>query len=176
MSYFKIENKEGFILQLQRMLRDISFLINDDASVGLTGIYDDRTRRGVEEFQRSNNIEVTGNVDYETWQSINSAHARLISDNSVPRAVSIFPKHSGYELIPNTEDAILYVLQYMLSEISLNDEAMGTVEITGVYDEATVNAIRRFKQRNLIGNGDTVDAYTLNRIFDEYEKIISGDQ
>jgi peptidoglycan hydrolase-like protein with peptidoglycan-binding domain len=91
----------------------------------------------------------------------------------VPRAVSIFPKYSGYEIIPDKEDGILYVLQYMLSEIALNDEKMGVVAPTGVYDEATVRAIRQFKRRNLLSDTDNVDVETLNRIFDEYERIIS---
>ena len=113
-------------------------------------------------------------VDYDTWQSINASHIKYVEDNSVPRAVSIFPKYSGYELIPDKEDGILYVLQYMLGEIALNDEKMGVVEKTGVYDEATVNAIRQFKRRNMMDDTATVDVKTLNRIFDEYERIISS--
>ena len=174
MAYTDIRDEEGFILQLQRMLRDINFLEYDDASVGLSGIYDSRTQYAVMEFQKENNIPPTGVVDYDTWQSINASHIKYVEDNSVPRAVSIFPKYSGYEIIPDKEDGILYVLQYMLGEIALNDEKMGVVEKTGVYDEATVNAIRQFKRRNMMDDTDTVDVKTLNRIFDEYERIISS--
>ena len=174
MAYTDIRDEEGFILQLQRMLRDINFLEYDDASVGLSGIYDSRTQYAVMEFQKENNIPPTGVVDYDTWQSINASHIKYVEDNSVPRAVSIFPKYSGYELIPDKEDGILYVLQYMLGEIALNDEKMGVVPKTGVYDEATVNAIRQFKRRNMMDDTATVDVKTLNRIFDEYERIISS--
>ena len=68
---------------------------------------------------------------------------------------------------------MLYVIQYMLSEISLNDEAMGKIEMTGVYDIPTVNAVRRFKRRNLMDDNPLLDVMTLNRIFDEYEASIS---
>ena len=104
---------------------------------------------------------------------INFAHINLINDNSVPRAVSIFPRYSGYEINEGSKDAVLYVIQYMLSEISLNDESMGKIEMTGVYDSATVNAVRRFKRRNLMDDTSLLDVMTLNRIFDEYEAIIS---
>ena len=173
MAYININDDRGFILQLQRMLRDISFLNYDDASLGLSGIYDSRTQYAVMEFQKENGIPATGIVDYDTWQSVNTVHGNFVKDNSVPRAVSIFPKYSGYEIIPDKEDGILYVLQYMLSEIAINDEKMGVIAPTGVYDEATVKAIRQFKRRNLLSDTDTVDVETLNRIFDEYERIIS---
>jgi len=176
MSYLDIANEESFILQLQRMLRDISFLNYDDSSVGLTGIFDSRTQYAVIEFQKENGLPQSGKVDFETWQSINLAHINLIKDNSVPRAVSIFPRYSGYEISEGSRDGVMYVLQYMLSEISIRDEAMGDVAITGVYDTQTSDAIRHFKRRNLMDDTTAVDVETLNRIFDEYERIMSGDE
>ena len=59
MAYININDDRGFILQLQRMLRDISFLNYDDASLGLSGIYDSRTQYAVMEFQKENGILIT---------------------------------------------------------------------------------------------------------------------
>ena len=174
MSYLDITDERNFILQIQRMLRDISYFNYDDASQGITGIYDTATKHSVTAFQRDMGLTPTGKVDIETWEILNTVHSSTLDDVSVPRAVHIFPMYSSYEILPDSRDTIIYVLQHMLNEISVNDENGGIVEMTGVYDKATQNAIYAFKRRNLMDDTSVIDVATLNRIFDEYEIIISS--
>jgi len=174
MSYLDITDERNFILQIQRMLRDISYLNFDDSSQGITGIYDAATRHSVTAFQRDMGLSPTGRVDIETWEILNTVHSSALDDARVPRAVHIFPMYSSYEILPESKNSIIYVLQHMLNEISVNDEGGGVVEMTGVYDKATQNAIYAFKRRNLLDDTDVIDVRTLNRLFDEYEIIISS--
>ncbi len=174
MSYLDITDEKNFILQIQRMLRDIAYLNYDDSTQGVTGIYDTATRHSVTAFQRDMGLSPTGKVDIETWEILNTVHSSTLNDVSVPRAVHIFPKYSTYEILPESKDSIIYVLQHMLNEISVNDESGGIVEMTGVYDKATQNAIYAFKRRNLMDDTNVIDVDTLNRLFDEYEIIISS--
>ena len=173
MSYLDLTDERNFIIQVQRALRDINYINYEDASIGLTGIYDPSTRYAVMRFQKDMGLAPTGTVDKETWDMISSVQLTTIKDNSVPRAVSLFPKYSGYEILKDSRDGVLYVLQYMLKEIELLDDRMQSVAITGIYDEETRDAIRRLKRRNLLDDNDTIDAETLNRLFDEYEMIMS---
>ena len=76
--------------------------------------------------------------------------------------------------MPDTENSIIYVLQHMLNEISVNDERGGALEMTGIYDKATQDAVYAFKRRNLLDDTSVIDVATLNRLFDEYEIIISS--
>ncbi|MBQ8566103.1 MAG: peptidoglycan-binding protein [Clostridia bacterium] len=174
MSYLDITDEKNFILQIQRMLRDISYLNYDDASQGITGVYDTATRHSVTAFQRDMGLAPTGKVDTETWEILSSVHSNTINDASVPRSVYIFPRYSSYEILPDTKNSIIYVLQHMLNEISVNDESGGALEMTGIYDKATQDAVYAFKRRNLLDDTSVIDVATLNRLFDEYEIIISS--
>ncbi|MBQ9743622.1 MAG: peptidoglycan-binding protein [Clostridia bacterium] len=174
MAFYDINNEKNFILQIQRMLRDIRYLSYDDASQGVTGIYDPATRHAIMRFQREMGLSPTGRVDIETWEILNSSHSSALYDASVPRAVHIFPMYSDYVILPDSQDTIVYVLQHMLNEITVNDESSGYIEMTGIYDKPTENAVMKFKRRNLLGTSPDVDVTTLNRIFDEYEVLISS--
>ena len=61
----------------------------------------------------------------------------------------------------------------MLTQISSLYDELEAVEITGLYDEETQDAIRIFKRKNLIDDTPIIDAATLNLLFDEYEYVIS---
>ena len=173
MAFLDITDTGSFVLQIQRMLRDIRYLIYDDSSVGITGVYDPATRHAVMRFQQDMGLSPTGRVDIETWETLNSVHSSTLFDSSVPRAVHMFPMYSSYEILPDSKDTLVYVLQHMLNEITVNDDTSDKIEMTGVYDKATMEAISLFKQRNLLDSTPSVDVATLNKLFDEYEIVIS---
>ena len=175
MKFIDLTNQENYVLQVQRMLRDINYYAYDDASLGITGIYDTPTRLSVMSFQRDMGISPSGRVDIETWEALNSTHLTLIEENASPRAVHLFPTRSGYEILPETEEGIIYTLQYMLNEISINDSSQPELIMTGAYDIPTQSAVKSFKRRHLLGNDSILDTRTLNRIFDDYEAVISSD-
>ena len=176
MSYIDLTNTENYVLQIQRMLRDINYYTYDDASLGITGIYDTPTRIAVMRFQEDMGIKPSGKTDIETWEALNSVHQSVLDESSYPRAVFLFPTRSGYEILPETENGIIYTIQYMLNEISVNDERTEELKMTGIYDAQTQNAVKAFKQRHLMGSSAQLDTATINRIFDEYESVISSDE
>lgn len=176
MSFIDLTNKENYVLQVQRMLRDLNFYTYDDASLGITGIYDTPTRISVMSFQKDMGIRPSGIIDVETWEALNSTHLALLEDTGYPRAVYLFPTKAGYEILPESEIGIIYTIQYMLNEISQNGKDADELEMTGIYDIPTQNAVRAFKLRSLMGGDTVLDVRTLNRIFDEYEAIISSDE
>ena len=66
MSYIDLTNTENYVLQIQRMLRDINYYTYDDASLGITGIYDTPTRIAVMRFQEDMGIKPSGKTDIES--------------------------------------------------------------------------------------------------------------
>ncbi len=176
MSYYDITDEKIFISAIQRMLRDINYMSYDDASVGITGVYDAQTRSFVMAFQRDMGLSQTGVVDLETWEILSSVHEAVLEDEAAPRAVHLFPKYSSYDIVPDVKNDLLYVIQYMLRETGAQGGAGADLVLTGIYDAKTRNAIRDFKRRNLLDDSTVIDTETLNRLFDEYEIIISSDK
>ena len=174
MSYIDLTSRENAVLQIQRMLRDINYYYYDDTGLGVTGIYDTPTRLAVMSFQRDMGITPSGRVDIETWEMLNSSHIAILNERNGPRSVYLFPTRGGYEIVPESENGIIYTLQYMLNEISIKNDEGGTLQMTGKYDTQTQNGVRAFKRRHLLGDNTVLDTPTLNRIFDEYEAVISA--
>ena len=59
MSYFDLRNEENAIMYIQRMLRDLDYFSNDTSSITVDGIYSDRTRNAVKEFQEAYELDAT---------------------------------------------------------------------------------------------------------------------
>ena len=63
----------------------------------------------------------------------------------------------------------------MLNEISNHHDEMEKIEINGIYDNQTVNAIKSLQRKNLIDSNGIIDPKTLNILSDEFERLNSRD-
>jgi len=175
MALFNSLEDEGFVLQIQQILRDLNFLEGGVGRVGVDGIYDEGTRGEVMLFQEKYGLPKTGSVDFETWELLNRVWQLRTSEEALARAVYILPRFEQYEIQPFAKDNALYIIQHMLETISRDYEDIA-LELNGVYDEATQDAIRSFKRKNLLDDTAVIDAKTFNRLADEYERINSRSQ
>ena len=172
MAYFNITNDAYAIMQIQRILRDLELLENEYSSVPISGVYDDETRGAVVAFQSKYDLQPTGIVDYDTWQLLHSVHKATEFERRGPRMVRLVPDRGGFAIYPDQIDDIIYVIQYMLSTISIHYDDFGTLAYTGIYDENTQNAIKSFQRKNLLDANGIIDGPTLEALFDEYEGTI----
>lgn len=175
MALFNSLDDRNFILQIQRILRDLNFIDGGVGRVGLDGIYDDGTKNEVMLFQEKYGLIPSGIVDEETWELLNKVWEIRKQGNELARAVYVLPRFEGYEILPNAKDNALYIIQHMLETISRDYEDI-EVELTGVYDSATQEAIKIFKRKNLLEDTANIDARTFNHLADEYERINSRSQ
>lgn len=175
MALFNSLNDEGFVLQIQRILRDLNFIDGCVGKVGVDGVYDDGTRNEVMLFQEKYGLAPTGIVDYETWELLNKVWQVRLDENEKARAVYILPRFENYQIQPFARDNAIYVIQHMLETISRDYEGI-IVELNGIYDKDTQDAIRLFKRKNLLDDTGVIDATTFNRLADEYERINSRSQ
>ena len=176
MAFFNALDERNFIVQIQRILRDLNFIENQNGMVGIDGIYDNGTREAVKDFQKKYGIEPTGIVDSATWALLHTVWELKQESESLARAVYILPRFEGYEILPYARDNVLYIIQHMLEVISTDYEELEGIELNGVYDTKTQNAIKIFQRKNLLDDTGIIDATTFNRLADAYEQVNSQNQ
>ncbi len=173
MSYYDLRNQKNAILQVQRILRSLDFYENGISRVKPDGIFGQDTRNLVIEFQSKYGLTPTGIVDYETWQLLHSIDEARRDATKIARAVHIFPMYENYEILPNARDDSIFVIQYMLNEILNDHDDISQLEINGVYDLPTQNAIKILQRKALSESAPKIDADVFNLLADEYERLNS---
>ena len=81
--------------------------------------------------------------------------------------------YENYEILPNARDDSIFVIQYMLNEILNDHDDISQLEINGVYDLPTQNAIKILQRKALSESAPKIDADVFNLLADEYERLNS---
>ena len=81
---YNVSVKEEAIKELQKYLYELEGLTNPPNP---TGIYDDRTRESVVEFQSKNGLPVSGASDMETFDLIYQEYRRTLEKRNAERLV-----------------------------------------------------------------------------------------
>jgi len=81
------------VLELQFYLNDIAKNNPGIPAVLPSGIFDQQTQNAISEFQRIFNLTVTGEADYETWNTIRREHSMAIHNINTPGSVFCFPQN-----------------------------------------------------------------------------------
>lgn len=176
MAYYSTERKEAPILEIQQILRNIECFEDGRSSIRLTGTYNEETRQGVGRFQEKYGLPVTGNVDSATWLVLQAVDRATRDAQALARAVYLLPRDPEYAIYPGTRDDAVYIIQHMINVISQEYDAIPPLEFSGIYDEATENAVKEFQRINLLESSGILDNNTFNRLADEYERINSYNQ
>lgn len=139
-------------------------------SVAITGVFDEQTRERVIAFQKTMNLQPTGAVDRETFDLLMSNLFGIL-DTLPPESVylpSIRWPGVVYEL--GHESPAVYIIQEMLSYISLIIPTIPYMEPNGVYDEKTQQAVKAFQNVQNIEPTGIVDENTWNSIIKIYRQ------
>lgn len=140
------------------------------SQIAITGYFDEQTRNAVIEFQKTVNLEPTGVVDRETYEALATNMFSIL--DTLPSESVYLPtlRWPGEAYTIGADAPPVYLLQEMLSYISLIIPMIPHFEPTGVYDEATQQAVREFQRlQNLEPTGIT-DEQTWNSIVDIYRQ------
>lgn len=173
MGYYDFRDTKNSILEIQRILRSLDSYENKVSRVKPDGIYGDDTRELVSAFQEKYGLSPTGIVDYETWNLLHSIDEARQDATKIAKAVNIFPMYEKYEILPNTNDSIMNVIQYMLNEILNDHDDFNELTINGTYDLPTQNAIKTLLKKSLNDSSPIIDALTFDTIAYEYERVNS---
>ncbi len=129
------------IAGLQTMLRTIAKTDDTIPPVQADGVYGENTKRAVSVIQRQHGMNVTGITDFDTWQVIEKQYAlsRVEADVAAPLQITIDPKQV---FLPGDQNKHVLLIQAMFEALADDYAELKDVRVSGVYDEATENAVR----------------------------------
>ena len=134
------------IKDVQKWLRTIGREYPDFPEVFIDGIYGSETAEAVAFFQRKKGLQVTGNIDRETFDSLYSEYLRIIRASRILGFIPKFEEYTEGEMRPGDVLDDIFVLQLLLRAVSLDDNDL-FVEINGVFNEETEKAVRKLQNK-----------------------------
>lgn len=170
------DSPPGNVRTVQYYLAVIGYFQQEIASPPINGIYDDATRRAVEAFQRAYGLPMIGVVDLVTWEKIYDVYVGILA--SLPNSFfeNIAPPFPGIPLRPGTSGEEVTLIQQYLNVIASVYPQIPTVEVSGYYGPATVDAVRAFQQFVGLPPSGVVFATTWQAIANTWEDITKGYQ
>ena len=162
-------DRRSEILELQNMLRIISQADGSIPLINPDGIFGQAMENAVLAFQKNLGLPPNGIVDFMTWDAIFRAYmnaSRIVS----LRSIQPFPA-GNYEIRPDERSDIVYIIQFMLSALSVALDIFDDIEPTGVYDKKTENAITEFQKLNGLTPNGIIDRNTWDALARQYNQI-----
>lgn len=130
------------IKNLQTYLRYQRALDGSALSLPVDGIFDDRTRLALSDFQLKNGLSPTGIADRETWDLLYSQYLDALDSLGLPGPVIPFPSYpNDYRIRLGERSFLVAVLQFTLNEIEVVYNILDAIDIDGEYGEETRDAV-----------------------------------
>lgn len=131
------------IYNLQSFLRTISRQNEKVYPVIPDGIFGEDTKRSVESFQSAHGMEVTGEVNSETWEKIVNEYKICEKFFSPVRGIKII---TNDKIIKRGQKApAVYIIQSMIVSLSDKIENINEVAINGIYDDDLYAEVKNLK-------------------------------
>ncbi len=160
------DNFDSPIMDLQRYLRLISTVYPTVPEVALDGIYGPQTTLAVREFQRANNREATGIVDYDTWELIRLTYNLIMMLNGESIRGVNFP--ADYQVGKENDDEYTHYISIMLNRLSGLFDNIPEVKSGDKYNENTAEAVREFQRVSGLEPTGITDKQTWQKLSDVY--------
>ena len=160
MAYTAAQRKQH-IYELQTYLHAIALM---DSSIPLVipdGFYGNETVLAVKAFQRKYGLPDTGNTDSATWNKIVSVYRSY--QHSIPEPYAVFPSEK-YVCSKGDKGQVVYVIQSMLKDIGKRYDNAPDVDVCGIYNDATSEAVSRFQRWCGLPQNGKVDSGTWNML------------
>ncbi len=141
---------------LQYYLAFIGYFLTDIPQISITGVFDTETQNAVIAFQQKYNLTPDGIVGRSTWNDIAYVYNNVLSELPQDYRQYISEIYPGRFLVPGDTGASVTTIQQNLERISQSDPSIPAVSVTGVYDEATENAVRALQAQLGIEQNGTV--------------------
>lgn len=174
-TYTDSEKKEH-IYELQNYLRTISRTDGNIPPIVPTGVYDEKTKEAVRQFQKTYGLPVTGKADRETWERIFEVYLAAEEYYAENTSIILFP-NSDYLITEGMNGYPVYILQAVLNTIGQFYANISEIPMDGLYGNSTSDAVKRMQ--TIIGEESTgrVNYKTWNklaRIYNYHMIMFSG--
>ncbi len=168
-------NRGEKVFNLQYFLSVLSEFYSNIPSVEITGYFGPQTKASVIEFQKSKDLPQTGIVNDITWNEIYRDFRGIVTtvfESGAP--IEAFIPFSGTTLQLGSKGEEVVTLQQYLNNIASVYENISPVEVTGEFNEATMNSVMQYQKEFGLRATGTVDRITWNSIGGTYLDIVSG--
>lgn len=159
------------VANLQRYLRQLSYTNAEISSPPIDGIFEDKTRRSLTEFQKLYGLPQSGVADKASWDKLYLEYLRSLALYSPPLSLNIFPRvPDGYSVTLGDEFFLVSVIQFLLNELRIIYDSFIPLLVSGIYDETTAENIRIFQRKNKINETGTVNKETWDALVEAWNK------
>lgn len=140
---------DSFIEQPVRSLQTMLRVIAEDDSklptVVPDGIYGPTTMQAVTAFQRRAGLNQTGIADQATWEQIVAIYEQALIRVEKAEPIEIV-MDAGKVYRIGDQSPYIFLLQSMLTQLSLDYISIQQPEHTGILDDTTASSLREFQK------------------------------
>lgn len=163
---FSLGSESRWVVYLQFLLQFIGFFYETVQGADLTGLYDPETQAGVESFQRTFGLPVTGVVDETVWNAMVIVYLSLAAGSPAIQTAAAEGEYPGFVLLLGSAGEPVRQLQTYMNDIAKRYCQGYFVPETGVYDEQMVKAVTEFQRGLGLTQTGVVDRTTWDAIVD----------
>ena len=163
-------NEKEAVRNMQRYLRQLSYTDSDIPPVPIDGIFGETTSNSLIAFQKKNGLDATGVADRESWDALYENYLDSIRRFTPPKGFSPFPRvPEGYFFSSGDVGFAVAAIQFLLNEISIIQDDIEVIAITGIYNIDTARAVSIFQAAAGQSVTGEVDKETWDVLVDTYE-------
>lgn len=115
--------------------------------IEITGFYNEETRDAVFTFQNAYGLPVTGVVDANTYYTIEREYKNAVADLPANYQSAIGEPYPGRFLVVGDTGESVRIIQEYINRIALNDPAIPTITVDGIFGEETKRAVIAFQRQ-----------------------------
>lgn len=151
------------VASLQTMLRSIAFQAGQIPAVAVDGIFGKTTEDAVRDFQKANQLPVTGVADSETFRAIvlgyNESRENL---EAAQPGIVLFP--SNLQIHPGQDHPNVALAQSMFNILRREFSVFDRLPQSGLLDEKTAANLRLLQTLSSLPPTGCLDKLTWNRL------------
>jgi peptidoglycan hydrolase-like protein with peptidoglycan-binding domain len=164
------------VQNIQYLISYLSQYYSTIPAVAIDGSYGRNTADAVRSVQRTFDLPVTGEVDFNTWDVMYRTYLGFIETIPFEYVEGNILPYPGIPLRQGSEDDSVRVLQEYLRFISGFIPEIPSVNVTGYFGTQTRSAVIAFQQLYGIPTTGTVASVTWNAIADLYSDLYNGNR
>lgn len=171
----KIGDSSRNVYVLQYYLAYISLFYPDILQPNVDGDFGQGTLESVKSYQQAFGLPITGIVDEETWNSIQSTYYEILSRFPYNFEDGVILPYPGRVLRIGVDGNDVRAIQEYLNYISDTYTEIPKVTVDGDYGPSTAAAVNKFVEIfNLPDSSGRVNAQVWNAIINIYDDLYSG--
>lgn len=167
--------KERPVRELQKRLRALSKANNRISPVIVDGIFGEQTERALKDFQKAYSLKPTGRADKETLEKLERVFCGVFDERRPPAPLFSIPGDL-FPILPGSKLSCLTVIQAVLKYLSGRNPAFPDLEITGIHDEKSVEAVKALQKICGLAPNGTINKKTWDSLALICEAFAEGDE